>query len=229
MDPQHQLWNDQHKALRLALARPADHLRAVELFLSLHAMLHAPEVSGSAQYSFDAELWNGLNDAAARRILPGEEHSVVWMIWHLARIEDVTMNVLMAGENQLYLQERWRDRLAIPFRDTGNLMSPAAITQLSDAVDIPALRAYRAAVGRRTREQVGRLQPAEVRQKVLPARLERLQAEGAVTEAARDLLDYWGNLTIAGLLLMPPTRHNLVHLNEAIRLKPKLLRSSASA
>ena len=43
--------------------------------------------------------------------------------------------------------------------------------------------------------------------------------EGAVVEEARDLIDYWGKRTIAGLLLMPATRHNLVHLNEALRLK----------
>ncbi len=35
----------------------------------------------------------------------------------------------------------------------------------------------------------------------------------------RDLIDYWGNRTFAGLLLMPPTRHNMVHLNEAYRIK----------
>ena len=48
--------------------------------------------------------------------------------------------------------------------------------------------------------------------------------EGAVVEGARGLLDYWGGLTIAGLLLMPPTRHNFVHLNEAWMLKGKALR-----
>ena len=46
-------------------------------------------------------------------------------------------------------------------------------------------------------------------------------AEGAVLEVASDLIDYWAKRTIAGLLLMPATRHNLVHLNEALRLKQK--------
>jgi hypothetical protein len=42
-----------------------------------------------------------------------------------------------------------------------------------------------------------------------------------VVEAAAGLLDYWGRRTIAGLLLMPATRHNIVHLNEAARIKQK--------
>jgi hypothetical protein len=36
------------------------------------------------------------------------------------------------------------------------------------------------------------------------------------------LSDYWSKKTIAGLLLMPPTRHNFVHLNEAARIRQKL-------
>jgi hypothetical protein len=36
------------------------------------------------------------------------------------------------------------------------------------------------------------------------------------------VLEYWGGLTYAGLLLMPPTRHNFIHLNEALRVKKKV-------
>jgi len=43
--------------------------------------------------------------------------------------------------------------------------------------------------------------------------------EGAVVEAASAVLDYWSKRTIAGRLLMPPTRHCFLHLNEAQRLK----------
>ena len=62
----------------------------------------------------------------------------------------------------------------------------------------------------------------KLKQKVDPARLERVLAEGAVVDEARGVLDYWGGLTYAGLLLMPPTRHNFIHLNEALRVKKKV-------
>jgi hypothetical protein len=58
-------------------------------------------------------------------------------------------------------------------------------------------------------------------QKVSPARLQRLLDDGSVPPEAMGLIEYWGNLTIAGLLLMPPTRHCLVHLNEALKVKKK--------
>jgi hypothetical protein len=76
-------------------------------------------------------------------------------------------------------------------------------------------------VGRGTRQLVRQLEPDELAQKVDPARLQRLLDEGAVVEQARWLIDYWSRRTIAGLLLMPPTRHNMVHLNESLRLKTR--------
>ena len=32
-------------------------------------------------------------------------------------------------------------------------------------------------------------------------------------------VDYWSKRNTAGLLLMPATRHNLIHLNEALQIK----------
>ena len=91
--------------------------------------------------------------------------------------------------------------------------------KLSATIDIEALRAYRMAVGRRTREMVQQLEAEALKQKVDPMRLQQETDEGAVVKAARGIVDYWGRRNIAGLLLMPATRHNLVHLNEALRLK----------
>jgi hypothetical protein len=44
---------------------------------------------------------------------------------------------------------------------------------------------------------------------------------GAVVEAGRGVVDYWSRRNIAGLLLMPATRHNIVHWNEALQLKKR--------
>jgi hypothetical protein len=104
------------------------------------------------------------------------------------------------------------------FHHTGNAMDEEDVTKLSATIDIEALRAYRTAVGRGTREMVQQLDAKALRQKVDPLRLQQVIDEGAVLEAARGIVDYWGRRNIAGLLLMPATRHSLVHLNEALRL-----------
>lgn len=222
MDPNRKHWNDQLKALNAALSKTDQHEQAIALFLDVHAMCHAPEVSGSGLYSFDAELWQGLSHEAARIIPTGAEHSIAWMIWHIARIEDITMNLLVAGTPQLFTGQGWQARLGAAACDTANAMTPAEIAQLSAELDIAALREYRAAVGRRTREIVPALPKGAFKQKVQPERIQRVLDEGAVLEAEHWLVDYWGGRTIGGLLLMPATRHLLVHLNEGVKLKPKL-------
>jgi hypothetical protein len=116
-------------------------------------------------------------------------------------------------------RDNWLARMKVDLRHSGNLMGEADVAHLGTSIDIEGLRAYRLAVGRGTREIVQKLQPEEVTQKVNPLRLEQLMAEGAVAKEARDLIDYWGKRRIVGLLLMPATRHNLVHFNEALRLK----------
>ena len=130
------------------------------------------------------------------------------------------MSLLAAGGAQVF-DPTWSARLNLERSDTGNLMRGESIAGLSQAVDLDALRAYRAAVCRRTREVVPQLSDADLHARVRPERLHRAVEEGAVRAEVSDLLAYWGGLTVAGLLAMPPTRHNFVHFNEAIRIKRK--------
>lgn len=223
MNPNRLAWNQRQKILRRLLTSGGDHPAAIRLFLQQHAAVHTAQLAGDGGWSFADEVWQDLRDEQARCIPPNGEHSIAWLIWHLARIEDVTMNVLLAGQAQVF-QDGWFERLGIPERHTGNLMRPEEITRFSTLIDLSALREYRTAVGRSTCAAAQALEPADLGQKVSPARLQRLLDEGAVIPSATGLLDYWGGLTHAGLLLMPPTRHNFIHLNEALRLRAKLKR-----
>jgi len=222
MDPNRKFWNEQQQKLQRALTHPDDHQKAIGLFLEHHAMVHSEKMSQTGLCSFEDEVLDGLTEADIRNIPENEEHSIAWVIWHITRIEDVTMNFLVAGSPQLLNQENWLEKMKVNSHETGNALDTAGIADLSATIDIGALRAYRISVGNRTREIVKKLQPDDFKQKVLRTRLEQVMKEGAVVEATRWLTDYWGKKTIAGLLLMPPTRHNFIHLNEAARLKLKL-------
>ena len=222
MGPNRKHWNDQFKLLRQALNNPKKHQTAIDLFLQQHAMVHDAEMSNSGLYSFSDEVWDGTTEATVRRLPPKFEHSIAWIFWHIARIEDMTMNVLLAGKTQVFHQADWLTKLNITITHTGNVvMDNVDVTSISQSIDIDELKAYRRAVGRSTREQVTSVQPDELRYKVDPARLQSLLDDGSVAREAMGLIEYWGNLTIAGLLLMPPTRHNFVHLNEALKVKKK--------
>jgi hypothetical protein len=221
MEPNKKQWNELHSELRVLLNSEGRHAEGIELFLRQHAAVHSARIAQSGKWSFEDEILDDLDDGQYRRIPKGSDHSIAWCIWHIARIEDVTMNMLVSGTSQLMHDAQWRDRMGVSAVDTGNLMTAEEVAALSEEIEIVELRAYRMAVGRRTREIVGELKGDDLIQKVDSDRLKRVMDEGAVVEQARDLIDYWGKRTIAGLLLMPATRHCFVHLNEAARLKRK--------
>lgn len=218
-DPDRDYWNSRQKTLRKLFSNKADSKKAITLFLEQHAMLHSAGLSQTGLISFEDEVLQDISESLFRRIPKNGEHSIAWVIFHTARIEDVTMNRLVADSAQVFEEENWQERLKSTIRHTANAMDENQIRQLSDSLDLDNLMLYRRAVGRRTREIVQQLLPTELNQKVDPARISKLLETGAVIEEARGIAEYWGRRTTAGLLLMPPTRHNFLHLNEVLRLK----------
>lgn len=189
----------------------------------MDAMVHSAKISESDLWSFEDEVLQDMTAAGIRCVPQNYDHSVAWIIWHLARIEDITMNLMVAGSPQVLYKETWFDRMKAPIHHSGNIMDQEAVSDLSATVELDALVAYRRAVGRRTRELVRGLQREELEQKTSPTRLGQVSDEGAVVDDASEIIDYWSKRTVAGLLLMPATRHSFLHLNEARRVKDKVI------
>ena len=219
-DSNRQYWNSQFKILQSTWPKPLDFLKNIEICLELHAMVHSAAMCRPASWSFEDELWQNLPEEAFRRI-HRDEQSIAWKLWHAGRIEDITMNLLIAGKEQVFNSGGWPDKLKIAVPDTGNGMSEEEIREFSDRIDMKALKRYRDEVGQRTRSIIKALRPADLKRKADKEGLRRIVEEKAVSETALWLLEYWGGKTVAGLLLMPATRHNLVHLNESMRIKQR--------
>jgi hypothetical protein len=223
MDANHRQWNQGQQKLRQALAA-SDAQEAIELFLIQHARVHSAKGSRANLWSFEDDVLKDMTEAQIRCVPPGGEHSLAWILFHLTRCEYITMNLLAAGTDQLFLHDDWQEKLKVTISHSGNSMSAAEVAAFSARVDIAQLRAYRRSVALRTREIVKKLKAEQFKQKADPSRVQRIVAEGALLPEAGAILDYWSNCTITGLLLMPPTRHNFLHWNEALRIKQKLQR-----
>ena len=208
-------------ALRQLLSDTAKFEEAIEQFLSQHASLHTARMAGSEPWSFEDQVLDDIDEQRFRRVPENCEHSIAWIMWHLARCEDVTMTLLVAGSPQVLSQDDWLVRTRSPIRHTGNEMDVPEIVDFSAALDLEALRGYRMAVGRRTREIVQQLAPQDLKRKVDPARVQQIWDQGAVIEAAGYIVEYWSKRDVKGLLLMPASRHIIVHLNEALKLKKR--------
>jgi hypothetical protein len=211
--------NQLHKSLRAALTTGDGEEDAIHLFFALHSQLHSRLVSPNTPWSYEDFLLEGLDEAQFRKIPERQEHSLAWIVWHLSRVEDVTMNLLVAGRHQVFERGRWQEKTRSPIKHTaGNGTGLKVVQALSAAVDINALRAYRVAVGVATQEIVQSLTLFDFKRKVSSENIQRILDEGAVLPAGKDVVDYWSRRDVAGLLLMPPTRHTVVHWNEARKI-----------
>ena len=223
MDTARKNWNARQKELRTLFSDPLNYPQAVDLFLQQHAEVHSGIMSAVGSLSFEDEVINDMTDNQIRCIPDRMDHSIVRILWHLARIEDVTMNMLVAGSKQVFDRGKWLGKLKVSLIHTGNAISIRDITELSNRIDTVQLRKYRVAVGRQTEKIVKQLDSAKIDQKVSSTRLDLILQERAVVEDAKGLISYWSKRTIAGLLLMPPTRHCFIHLNEALKIKKKVM------
>ena len=217
-------YNAGQKAMRVALRSREDFGAAIELVLLQHAWTHQGVVSGVMELTFTDQLWEGLDEVTVRKIPLNGEHSIAWCIYHLARIEDTALSIAMAEVPMLLDEDDWAERLMIRYRDTGNEMPSADIINLSRNINVGALKEYRAGVGVRSRRFIQALTWEQLKGKVTPEHIQLISNLGAVRPEAAGLLEFWGRRTMEGLLLMPATRHNMVHINEALRIKEKLLR-----
>ena len=100
-------------------------------------------------------------------------------------------------------------------------MTDDEIICLSEQVNKRELINYRNAVGRRTRELLKSLTPGDLKRKPSDASLERLVSEGGLLEVKQSiwLKKFWGSYTVTGLILLPLTRHHMIHLPDSVRIK----------
>lgn len=213
------VWNNRQKELKAIILKPEHHESAIEGILAQHAAVHSARIADQDLWSFEDEVLDEMSEVNYRRVPKPGVNSIAWHIYHSTRIEDITLNTLVGDRPQVYDEQDWAGSLRIRYRDTGNGMNDDDVRELSASVHIPSLREYRNAVGLRTREIVKALHPGELKQKIDPARIDLIRSNQDVREEGEWLLDYWGGLTKAGIILMPATRHLIVHLNKSQRLK----------
>lgn len=217
------LWNPKQAQLRAALPDAKRFDAAMQICLELQGIVHSREVSGILNPTYYDEVWGGLSRKAFITMPTSKDVTIAWNIWHITRVEDITANILIRNDRQI-LDDVWLKKLGANVRDTGNAMTDAEIIDFSRSVDMDALHRYRDAVGVSTRDILSSLEPQDLKRKIKPESISRILHEGGVTEHKDSiwLLDFWGKKNVAGILLMPITRHQIGHLNDSMRLKKKI-------
>lgn len=124
-------------------------MNACQLFLIRHAPVHSEMIN----------IIDKVTDAEARCSPAKDINTIAWLLWHVARGEDIAVNRFVAHRSQLFFEEAWAERLNVPRFDFGVGMTGDEVGELSARVNLPALIAYWIAVEKRTRSIVEKLSP----------------------------------------------------------------------
>lgn len=214
--------SEKHKELQSILYKKDKIEQSKELFLDIHAKLHLSEISQTNRNEID-DLLQDLESQEFGIMPTSKDETIAWVIWHIARIEDLTMNFLVAKRQQVF-NELWQNEINVKITDTANALNDDGIMDLSKNINCKKLLEYRNEVGKRTREIVKSLKTEDMKRKVAAEDLQKIYKAGGVTfqEESYWLLDFWGKKDIGGILLMPPTRHEMLHLNDCVKWKQQI-------
>lgn len=218
-------WNPKQARLRSIIKKEGDFQEAAELCLNLHSIVHMPEVSESGEYSFLEEVLSGVSDDGFKNYSASDKgRTMAYNIWHITRIEDICANILIADDVQVIDTDNWLKKTKSIIKDTGNALTAEEIAEFSAAVSREELMNYRAAVGKKTREIIRNLTFKDMKRKMNEKSLQRILDEKSVSEKPEAvwLVEFWGKKTVAGLLLLPITKHHVMHINDCLKIKKKI-------
>jgi len=214
-------WNEKQKNLAMYLSDQKTFIKGINLLLEMHSLLHDKKAYNGKTETYYNEFWNSLNDETFR-IISKKETSILWNIWHITRIEDIVSNILIADKKPIFDDETQK-KINIKIKDTGNAMSYSEIDTFNKEINIKELNVYRLKVGKTTKKIIESMKFCDIKKKVSREQLDKIKQNGGVTNDTRSiwLLDFWSKKNNLGLIMMPITRHQIVHLNDCFKIKQK--------
>jgi len=214
-------WNEKQKKLKVLLQNQNTFEKGINLLLEMHSLLHDKKVYKVNFETFYDDLWENMKDEICR-IISNKETSILWNIWHITRIEDIISNIII-GRKEAIFNKEIQTKLNIKIKDTGNAMTYSEIESFNKSINIKELKEYRIKVGKSTKKIIKALKFSDIKRKVEKEQLEKIKQNGGVIDNKKSiwLLDFWGKKNILGLINMPITRHQIVHLNDCFKIKEK--------
>ncbi len=170
-------------------------------------------------------------ERAVQRIVPpellpvrpgGAGNSIAWLVWHLARVEDIVINTIVRGTPQILLAGEWAARMRVADPRVGTGFEEAEVEGLSRAIDVAALDGYWQAVRRATDDWLASV-PAGFFDTVpdVRARLSAIQPI-APPKAQEGLIGFWSGRPASFLVRFPLIDHGFLHLGEMLAIRGRL-------
>jgi hypothetical protein len=189
-----------------------------QMFLARHGLMHT-RVDG---------LTEGLTEEQVRGHVHPAANPLAWLLWHIARSEDASVNLLVAAGPQV-LDDAWARRLKVARRDIGEGMTMAEVDQLCETIDLGALPPYWAAVGERTASVMSALASSALDTVISPKEFERAIVDEGMLSGPHvsRIQELWAGMTRGRFLMYLPFTHNYEHIGQADLLRGLLAQRGA--
>ena len=212
-------WSDKNKLAQSKLKK-ATFYDGINEFLKLREMLMQEMLSWKKLLSSD--------DYCAIPFINADGYhskTVAYSILHIIRIEDIVVNSLIRREKEVLYENNFDKKIGADIITTGNELVKQEIAEFSKKLNIEALYEYALSVKASTDEWLKSIHYEDIKKKFGDDDKKRIFELGVVSddESAVWLIDYWCNKDISGLIKMPLSRHWIMHIEAANRIKEKLL------
>ncbi len=82
-------------------------------------MVHSSNLSGIEEQTFEDELFEKLDEKTFRTSTNEKGRTIAYGIWHSTRAEDITMNILVAGDKQIFHTDHWQQKNKFQYNGYG--------------------------------------------------------------------------------------------------------------
>jgi DinB superfamily len=189
---------------------------ARQIFLERHVRTHSSAMNNEGGFRKEDTVFEDLTEQEFR-IPPNSQHnSIAWLVWHIARCEDVAVNTVLRRTEEVLDRDSWLGQLGTNSRHIGTGASREEMEAISRHLDLDALRMYRAAVGRETRAWASTLDFNTLTEVVSAADAKCAVEKGDIGDNAGWVETKWASRdsTRISFLFWIAIEHNWYHFGE---------------
>lgn len=150
-----------------------------------------------------------------------EGNSIAWVMWHMARTEDVIVNAIIRGQPQLADRDAWAAKIGFEDQRIGTGFGDVEVEDFGKSVDVAALDLYWQAVAESTTAWLKSIDPAKLEEvpdtDAVAARLPE-DTFGANNAG----LQFWGASSAGRLIGGPVISHGYMHVGEMMTIRSRL-------
>lgn len=150
--------------------------------------------------------------------------TIAYSLYHIFRIEDIVAHTIIAKDEQIFFAGNYKKRMHSPIITTGNELARQEIADFSKALDLTELYRYVYDVDKATSRLLKQFTFDDLKKKYTEQDKKAIRALGVVSEDEKAvwLIDYWCNKDLKGLIQMPFSRHWIMHIEAALRIRNKI-------